>query len=413
MIVSTRALSITVLLLTTILSISPTTTKATEPSHITPSIRNFHQKAQHGEPLTVAFLGGSLTWGANASDPNTTSFRGRMMEWLRKTYPKTPFTFVDAAIGGTGSQLAMFRLERDVLAHKPDLVFLDFTINDNAKKKDEESLASYESLIRRLLQHDTMVMPVLTMVKAQSDPTETELPPRHQAHLQLAEAYQLPAANIIPYVRSRVSAGATSDELWPFEVTHPDDSGYQLYFEALRNRFLEATKEEKTSIIPETTVFPNLYPKVTRTRLASLSLPKGWKVAPTYRTSLWYDGLSSRWMDEVAVASSKEPSAPLEIEFEGSMVGLFGERNGYSPDIRVWIDGKPIAPKNRKDADNLWSINTNRISPAKEGTGNLFLWLPLAKDLEDGKHTLRIEPVWDGAHENAELRIESVCSSGR
>lgn len=37
---------------------------------------------------------------------------------------------MDAAIGGTGSQLGAFRLKRDVSRFHPDLVFLDFTVND-------------------------------------------------------------------------------------------------------------------------------------------------------------------------------------------------------------------------------------------------------------------------------------------
>jgi acyl-CoA thioesterase I len=43
-------------------------------------------------------------------------------------------------IGGTGSQFAAFRLERDVFARKPDLVFIDFTINDDAYAEFDEAL---------------------------------------------------------------------------------------------------------------------------------------------------------------------------------------------------------------------------------------------------------------------------------
>lgn len=377
------------------------------------SLRSFHARAEKEEPLRVAFLGGSLTWGANASDPNRTSYRGRMMTWLQEHYPNTAFTFLDAAIGGTGSKLGMFRVERDVLAYQPDLVFLEFTINDGPTGKDMESLAAYESIVRRLLRSGAMVMPVLTMVKAHAQDLEAPLPPRHQAHLRLAKAYQLPVANVIPHVRKQVAAGISPDELWPFEATHPDDAGYHLYFEAVRDKFLEARQSDQAATLPEDTVFDDLYPKVTRRKLLDQALPEGWKSAKTYRTSLWYDGLSSRWMDEVACATAEEKPEALELEFEGSFVGLLGERNGYTPDIRVWIDDQPVGPRGAKGKDNLWSLNTAKISPAKKGMGNLFLWLPLASGLGDGKHRLRIEPVWEGTSEGAELRLESICSAGR
>ena len=93
-----------------------------------PSFENFDKRAKAGENLTVAFLGGSLTWGANSTDPQKTSYRALISRKLAETYPKAHFTFIDAAIGGTGSQLGAFRLQRDVLAYKPDLVFLDFTL---------------------------------------------------------------------------------------------------------------------------------------------------------------------------------------------------------------------------------------------------------------------------------------------
>ncbi len=40
-------------------------------------------------------------------------------------YPRARFTFHDGAIGGTGSQLGVFCLQRDVLRYQPDLVFID------------------------------------------------------------------------------------------------------------------------------------------------------------------------------------------------------------------------------------------------------------------------------------------------
>jgi hypothetical protein len=61
------------------------------------------------------------------------------------------FKFWDAAIGGTNSQLGVFRLDRDVLSRHPDLVLLDFSANDDIHSANAETLAAYESLVRRIL----------------------------------------------------------------------------------------------------------------------------------------------------------------------------------------------------------------------------------------------------------------------
>ena len=114
------------------------------------SFADFDARARAGDRLKVVFFGASLTWGANASDPVETSYRAVMRDRFEVHYPAAHFRFRDAAIGGTGSQLGAFRLDRDVLAHRPDLVFVDFTANDDIYSADPETLASYESILRRL-----------------------------------------------------------------------------------------------------------------------------------------------------------------------------------------------------------------------------------------------------------------------
>jgi len=145
-----------------------------------PSFSEVDQRAQAGESLTVAFLGGSLTWGAQATDPLKTSYRAIVSKDLQARYPEAHFTFVDAAIGGTGSQLAAYRLQRDVLAYEPDLVFLDFTVNDSASQvPTDDRLSSYESLIRRMIQSQIPVVQVILAVK------KDIIPSRLNAHWML------------------------------------------------------------------------------------------------------------------------------------------------------------------------------------------------------------------------------------
>ena len=55
----------------------------------------------------MAYLGGSIT-AANGWRPKTTA-------WLKKTYPNATFKEINAAIGGTGSDLGVFRVGHDVL----------------------------------------------------------------------------------------------------------------------------------------------------------------------------------------------------------------------------------------------------------------------------------------------------------
>jgi hypothetical protein len=244
---------------------------------------------------------------------------------------------------------------------------------------------------------------------------EDPLPPRHLAHLQIAEAYGCTPANVLAGLRNAVAAGQADPKvLWPFDGAHPDDSGYQAFFEVVREAYEKATSEKAAARRPEAPVFPALYPSIERRILTETKLPTGWEPAKARRTSLWFDGLSSRWMGEVAVARVRNGVVPqpLEISFRGSLVGVFGERDAVSVPFRVWIDGQPVARPNTKD-NFLWKIDTSAFGPDKPGSGQLFAWTLLASDLKDGDHVLRIEPIFEGANSESELRIESVCSAGR
>src|SRR5688500_1843855 len=82
-----------------------------------------------GEPLTVAFVGGSVTNGAAASS-EACSYRRRVSSWLAAQHPSGDVRDVNAALGGTGSVWGAFRAGREVLIHDPDLVFVEFAVND-------------------------------------------------------------------------------------------------------------------------------------------------------------------------------------------------------------------------------------------------------------------------------------------
>jgi lysophospholipase L1-like esterase len=385
------------------------------------TVAGFAAKAEKGAPLTVVFFGGSLTWGANASDPPTTSFRALTARWLRDKYPRASFVFHDASIGGTGSQLGLFRLGRDVLSRKPDLVFLDFTVNDNIYGRDEPPLAAYERILRELRASGAAVVPMLMCGYPEMTKERDFIPPRYPAHMALAEAHGLVAADTIATARAALARGeVTPAQLYPFgkDRIHPDDPGYVLFFEAARAAYEQAAAAAAAPRpIPEKTTHPDLYSRHERKLLVDTALPAGWKRTKTYRTSMWFDGLSSRWMGDVACAAKPEDGAevaPLETLFRGSFVALFGERNPLTPPFRVWIDGKPVPQPGSKAGDPcLWSIDNARFASPAAGAGNLFAWTVLADRLADGEHTLKIAPDFTGAHAQAELRIESICSAGR
>lgn len=113
----------------------------------TERLEELFRKARAGKSVTLAFLGGSITQGCNASVPER-RYVDRVTQWFRDTFPKADITLINAGVGATTSLVGVHRAQKQVLSRNPDLVIVDFAVNDNPAPDFRES---YESLIRDLL----------------------------------------------------------------------------------------------------------------------------------------------------------------------------------------------------------------------------------------------------------------------
>jgi lysophospholipase L1-like esterase len=393
-----------------------------------PGFAEFDRRAKSGERLNVVFFGASLTWGANATDPQSTSYRGLLSQRLEAAYPNAHFKFHDAAVGGTGSQLAVFRLQRDVLSRRPDLVFLDFSANDDIYTDNPETLASYEALVRRIILEARApvvqaIFPFMWNVRAGS----LEGMKRRDAHLAISRAYNTAAADAIALALERVRGKRTTlEDLWPVDGVHPGDAGYVLFADAVWDAFQGAVRSGLTCTVPPKMLYADTYMRSSRVRISTLlPLPDGWRVGRPNVTSAHYDMLMSRWLDDEVIVSIPEqpdddpadkPQEPqtmprLRVRFSGSMVMLLGESTPRSGKYRVYIDGKLVerADARKKGADARSKFDAAFL--AKMSKGNVHLAQVIAEGLDPAvEHTMEIEPLL--SDDEKELRLESICVAG-
>lgn len=81
--------------------------------------------------LCIGYFGGSITEGGLLQDE--TAWHALTTSWFKEKYMDCKIRSVQAAIGGTGSDLGIFRCDSDLLSHKPDLIFIEFVVNDYGK----------------------------------------------------------------------------------------------------------------------------------------------------------------------------------------------------------------------------------------------------------------------------------------
>ncbi len=383
-----------------------------------PDFADFDHRARSGERLSVVFFGASLTWGANATDPQLTSYRALIGQRLEQRYPNARFRFWDAAIGGTGSQLGLFRLERDCLKRKPDLVFVDFSANDGIGSATPETLASYEAIVRRLVNQGIPVVQVVFPFKWDVAAGTLESFKRRDAHHAISNAYHTPIGDAIELAQRRVREKATTlDELWPVDGVHPGNAGYALFADAAWDAFLAAVEKKQVCKSPEKMLHADTYMTASRTRISSLEpLPAGWKVGRPNVVSAHFDMLMSRWLDDEVVARLPEARdddaspeiARLRFRFTGSMAMLFGESTPASGKYRAYIDGELVKRKSDDGKSTQSEFDAGHLGRLVKG--NTHLAQVIAEGLDPAvEHTLEIEPVLNAEQE---LRIESICIAG-
>lgn len=187
---------------------------------------NVFKKAQNGENITAAYIGGSITEGYNAG---TTEFYAKTCtDLLQGYFPDITVTGVNAGISGTPSLLGNLRLERDVLSADPDIVFVEFAVNDG---QESDYKNAYESLVRTLLTQDKDIAVVLLFTVLKNGYTCQE----HMS--QIGANYELPMISVPDSVYAEIEAGRMTWEDYSNDESHPNAYGHKCITDFVDNYY--------------------------------------------------------------------------------------------------------------------------------------------------------------------------------
>ncbi len=196
-----------------------------------PTFETLYNKGE----LKAVFIGGSITEGAGARDKRN-RWSTRITGWLNSLpLGNTHITEINAGIGGTESTYGILRLRRDVLRHKPDMVFLEFAVNDIVIS-ETLSAQCYEGILYALSQLDPVpVVICLGMVNNHNKPNRSPL------HRQLAAKYGLQYIDVKEGMDAQIGlaepgVNAERDSMFARDNIHPSDKGYGFYAEYIKSQ---------------------------------------------------------------------------------------------------------------------------------------------------------------------------------
>lgn len=341
-------------------------------------------KARRGESVTVGVIGGSITQGASASQPDK-RYGERVAAWWRRTFPKTNIRFINAGIGATGSDYGALRIKRDLLAYQPDLVVVEYAVNDPNTQAAAETL---EGLTRQTLQQTNQPAVLLLFTMHQGGGNAQEW------HAKVGRHYDLPMVSF-------------RDALWPeikeerlkwsdveADAVHPNDRGHD-YCARFITRLLDQvlTNLPADDRLPQVKplpkpVFTDLFEHVALFEADALKplSHQGWSCETTQPGDKYW--------------KADQPGSVLEFEITGQVILIMD-----------WHIRGPMGQASARVDDRPPVLREGWFEQTWGGYRQTTL---LARGLDPGKHRVRIELLPDKNPQSTghEFRVLGLGAAG-
>lgn len=195
-------------------------------------LKNTYAKLTSGDKkLNVVYFGGSVTNGSGVATDDL-CWRGMVGSWLGTTFPEATVTNINRAAGESGTYLGSYRFERDVISAEPDLLFLEYSINDYYYGSSKTQAASQFETIVRKVREELPNCDIVTVLVTNKGLANGTLHTQAQAHEEISIAYNIPTIHVGRALADALPTGWTDDD-WAEYMTdsvHPNAAGYKFYY---------------------------------------------------------------------------------------------------------------------------------------------------------------------------------------
>ena len=308
------------------------------------------------DEINVVFLGGSITCGEKAADAANNGYAGLTSKWLKETYGKNKtVNCYNAGISGTPSNYGLLRLNRDVISRNPDLVFVEFAVNDG----NRDSRFDMESIVRSLAACDTNPYIVFLYTTNKTYATDPVY------HKQVAELYNIPQISLKDALQTHLSGQDAKEAGYFADEVHPTEEGHKFYFETIRDALATGRYFVR--------------PTVGETKLVAASGPINTTfLDPTNEAVKKSSGWESGSKNGRPYVSTIWEEETLEFEFDGSILAVEHALNAGSGQYQVYVDGALIGTGDPYYKGALWDQRVMGFHTFK---------------LEPGHHTCKIQTI--------------------
>jgi len=192
------------------------------------------QKLTSGQPIRIVAIGDSLTQGWMVRKGYLDFFA----ELLKVKFPRCDATIINRGIPGDTAEGGLFRLREDVLDSNPDLVFIQFALNDAFTGVPP---ALFKNTIRTMvdqIRSDTFAeILLLTSVPIMHQEEDFMAENFYSRLIEISGEESIPIALVHQHWKKMMSEGTDIRSLVQMDMVHPNMEGYRLMAEAIMEVF--------------------------------------------------------------------------------------------------------------------------------------------------------------------------------
>ena len=356
-------------------------------------------KLRESKTVSVVALGGSITTGHQAQPPDTAGWAGLVSVWLKEKARETGASveFHNSGASGTDSAFASIRVGDHALAYNPDLVIVEYAVNDqwlNGRVRRR----SFEGLIRRLLDNSPDRAVIIIALNEKGSPDKSTF----REQLEIGRHYNIPVLAWADWVKASEWDKYFSGK----ETIHPNNEGHASIASGIIN-FLNIAWDPlqaepvKTPLPPPlvSTEFQNVK-CIGSTESTAIVRNTGWESKPAILPDEW----PSRGGQQLYGWTTSDPQADLAIRVKGKSVGvLFAESDKFFNSL-AWLE----------DADgNVMSakIIINNYVSCRAGYYG-YAYAEIADNLDPSKEYILRIGINPGGKPGASAHIIGVICTG-
>jgi lysophospholipase L1-like esterase len=180
----------------------------------------FLEKAGSGATVRIGFIGGSITAGAGVSFSGD-DYASRFCAFVGNMFPYALVQQLNAGSGATNSRFASSRVQDDLLSNAPDLVIIEFGVNDDPLDSIG-TMMSMEGLVRQCLQNQDVPVLMLFYMNQTGDTVDQSY------HKRIGQHYGIPMISYRDVCWPLVASGKLHLDSIYYDGIHPNANGHML-----------------------------------------------------------------------------------------------------------------------------------------------------------------------------------------